>query len=187
MRSDSQEILLPWEEIDTILLDMDGTILDLNYDNHVWNQALPSAYAEKHSINEEAARSKLIGHMQEIHGTIDFYSFPYWAQYTGLDITALHRRFTELIQFRPGAKAFLNWAKAKKKKTIIATNAHPESIQIKNEISALSSHVNHITSSHQYECPKETPEFWDRLQIEHQFDKAKTIFIDDKSILNLTS
>ena len=181
MRSDSQEILLPWEEIDTILLDMDGTILDLNYDNHVWNQALPSAYAEKHSINEEAARSKLIGHMQEIHGTIDFYSFPYWAQYTGLDITALHRRFTELIQFRPGAKAFLNWAKAKKKKTIIATNAHPESIQIKNEISALSSHVNGITSSHQYECPKETPEFWERLQIEHQFDKAKTIFIDDNA------
>ena len=181
MWSDSQEILLPWEEIDTILLDMDGTILDLNYDNHVWNQALPSAYAEKHSLNEEAARSKLIGHMQEIHGTIDFYSFPYWAQYTGLDITALHRRFTELIQFRPGAKAFLNWAKAKKKKTIIATNAHPESIQIKNEISALSSHVNHITSSHQYECPKETPEFWERLQIEHQFDKAKTIFIDDNA------
>ena len=126
---------------------MDGTILDLNYDNHVWNQALPSAYAEKHSINEEAARSKLIGHMQEIHGTIDFYSFPYWAQYTGLDITALHRGFTELIQFRPGAMAFLKWAKTKKKETIIATNAHPESIQIKNEVSALSSHVNHITSS----------------------------------------
>ena len=55
MRSDAQEILLPWDDIDTILLDMDGTILDLNYDNHVWNQALPSAYAEKHSINEEAA------------------------------------------------------------------------------------------------------------------------------------
>ena len=181
MRSDSQEILLPWDDIDTILLDMDGTILDLNYDNHVWNQALPSAYAEKHFINEEAARSKLIGHMQEIHGTLDFYSFPYWAQYTGLDISALHRGFTELIQFRPGAKAFLNWAKAKKKKTIIATNAHPESIRIKNEISALSSQVNHITSSHQYECPKETHEFWERLQIEHHFDKAKTIFIDDNA------
>ena len=111
MRPDSQEILLPWDDIDTILLDMDGTILDLNYDNHVWNQALPSAYAEKHSISEEAARSKLIDHMQEIHGTIDFYSFPYWAQYTVLDITALHRGFTELIQCRPGAKAFLKWAK----------------------------------------------------------------------------
>ena len=181
MQSDSQEILLPWDELDTILLDMDGTILDLNYDNHVWNQALPCAYAEKHSIDETAARSKLTGHMQEIHGTIDFYSFPYWAQYTKLDIKALHRDFTELIQFRPGAKAFLNWAKAKKKKTIIATNAHPESIQIKNEISALSSYVNHITSSHQYECPKETPKFWERLQIEHQFDKAKTIFIDDNA------
>ena len=181
MRPDSQEILLPWDDIDTILLDMDGTILDLNYDNHVWNQALPSAYAEKHSINEETARSKLIDHMQEIHGTIDFYSFPYWAQYTGLDITALHRGFTELIQFRPGAMAFLKWAKTKKKETIIATNAHPESIQIKNEVSALSSHVNHITSSHQYGYPKETPEFWENLQAEHQFNKAKTLFIDDNA------
>ena len=181
MQSDSKEILLPWDELDTILLDMDGTILDLNYDNHVWNQALPCAYAEKHSIDETAARSRLTGHMQEIHGTIDFYSFPYWAQYTKLDIKALHRDFTELIQFRPGAKAFLKWARANKKNTIIATNAHPESIQIKNEISALFKHVNHITSSHQYGCPKETTEFWERLQTEHQFDKAKTIFIDDNA------
>ena len=185
MQSDSREILLPWDEIDTILLDMDGTILDLNYDNHVWNQALPSAYAAKCSIDEEAARSRLNDHMHEIHGTINFYSFPYWTQYTGLDIKALHRGFIDLIQFRPGAKAFLNWAKRNNKATIIATNAHPESIQIKNEISGLSSYVSQIASSHDYKCPKEKSEFWEKLQAEYQFDKANTIFMDDnESVLD---
>src|SRR5690606_507131 len=27
---------LPWNQIDTVLLDMDGTLLDLHFDNHFW-------------------------------------------------------------------------------------------------------------------------------------------------------
>jgi len=37
-----------WSEIDTILLDMDGTLLDLNFDLHFWMEYLPLVLANKH-------------------------------------------------------------------------------------------------------------------------------------------
>ena len=40
-------LLLPWSGIDTILLDMDGTLLDLHYDNHFWQVYVPEKFAEK--------------------------------------------------------------------------------------------------------------------------------------------
>ena len=43
--------LIDWEEIDTILLDMDGTLLDLNYDLHFWLEHLPLIYASQHQIS----------------------------------------------------------------------------------------------------------------------------------------
>ena len=30
-----------WQEIDTVLLDMDGTLLDLHYDNYFWLTHIP--------------------------------------------------------------------------------------------------------------------------------------------------
>ncbi len=181
MRSKNSQITIPWDEIETILLDMDGTLLDLNYDNFVWNQALPAAYARKHSMKLDNARSALINHMQEIHGTIEFYSFSYWTEYTKLDIVELHRRYVDLIEFRPGASEFLAWAKRSNKTTIIATNAHPDSIKVKDEVSNISGLVDHLVSSHQYGCPKETPGFWQNLKKDYYINKSRSIFIDDNA------
>ena len=173
--------LIPWEEIDTILLDMDGTLLDLNFDNHVWNSALPRAFAEKHNVGFENAASTLVNHMREIMGTIEFYNFDYWSEYTQLDITDLHRQYRDLVKYRPGAEAFLRWAKEANKTTILATNAHPESIKIKDEVVRISEMVDHVISSHQYDYPKETPNFWTQLKKELDFDEARSVFIDDNA------
>ena len=32
-----------WAHIDTVLLDLDGTLLDLAYDNHFWLEIVPAA------------------------------------------------------------------------------------------------------------------------------------------------
>jgi 5'-nucleotidase len=32
-----------WREIDTVLLDMDGTLLDLEFDSHFWLSLVPQA------------------------------------------------------------------------------------------------------------------------------------------------
>ena len=42
-----------WENIETVLLDMDGTLLDLHFDNHFWLQHVPVCYAEKHGLSHE--------------------------------------------------------------------------------------------------------------------------------------
>ena len=50
---------LPWSEIDTVLLDMDGTLLDLHFDNHFWLEFLPQRYAELHGISPAMAELEL--------------------------------------------------------------------------------------------------------------------------------
>ena len=37
--------MIDWDRIDTVLLDMDGTLLDLHYDNTLWNELLPARYS----------------------------------------------------------------------------------------------------------------------------------------------
>ena len=43
--------MIPWHEIDSVFLDMDGTLLDLHFDNHFWREHVPLRYAEKHNID----------------------------------------------------------------------------------------------------------------------------------------
>ena len=50
---------LPWPDIDTVLLDMDGTLLDLHFDNHFWLELLPQRYAELHGISRAMAELEL--------------------------------------------------------------------------------------------------------------------------------
>ena len=45
-------------DIDTVLLDMDGTLLDLHYDNHFWLEHLPQRYAELHGISRAGETAK---------------------------------------------------------------------------------------------------------------------------------
>jgi FMN phosphatase YigB (HAD superfamily) len=52
-------VLPPWEAIDTVLLDMDGTLLDLRFDNYFWMEFLPERYAERHGLTPEQARAVL--------------------------------------------------------------------------------------------------------------------------------
>ena len=42
--------MINWHDIDTVLLDLDGTLLDLHFDNYFWCQHLPLCYARRHGI-----------------------------------------------------------------------------------------------------------------------------------------
>ncbi|MDG2278575.1 MAG: HAD hydrolase-like protein [Pseudomonadales bacterium] len=172
-------IQIKWDQIDVAFLDMDGTLLDLNYDNQVWNVAVPSAYAKKESMDLDQARLSLFQHMAKIRGSIDFYSFDYWAAYTGLDIFALHREKADLVAYRPGALAFLRWLKAIGKKVILATNAHPGSLLVKDERLNISAEVDAVVSSDQFNVPKEDMSFWLGMQKIQPFDPVRALFIDD--------
>ena len=88
---------LDWQNIDTVLLDVDGTLLDLHYDNFVWDQRVPEAYANLNQLPLPDAKHQLFEQMRVVHGTIDFYSFDFWSEQTGLDITDLHQQESRRI------------------------------------------------------------------------------------------
>lgn len=39
--------MLAWQEIDTVLLDMDGTLIDLHFDNYFWQRLVPERWGQE--------------------------------------------------------------------------------------------------------------------------------------------
>jgi putative hydrolase of the HAD superfamily len=168
-----------WSEISTVLIDMDGTILDLHFDNHFWLEHLPLRYSEKMSISIEEAKDKLKNDYLAVVGTIDWYCLDYWAERTQMPIKALKREIQHLIELRSDAKNFLLALKASGREVIMVTNAHPESLSLKIERTQLDQYFDVLYSTHEFGVTKESQLLWQRLQAKQGFDCDKTLFIDD--------
>lgn len=171
--------MITWQSIDTVLLDMDGTLLDLKYDNRVWSELLPRAYAESRGISVEQAGADLMTHMKKILGSMNFYRFDYWRDFTGLNMVHLHQQATELIEFLPSAQAFLAALVQANKRAIVVTNADRQSLEVKEPVLQLAAKVDKVISSHDYGAPKEEHAFWRALAADIRFDPERTLFIDD--------
>lgn len=171
--------MLDWAKISTVLLDMDGTILDLHFDQHFWLQHLPQQLSQAQGISLEQAKQQLTQHYQRVSGTIDWYCLDYWVEQTGLDIRALKRDIQHLIQLRTDAVAFMQALRTSGRKIILVTNAHPDSLSLKIERTALDQYFDKLYSTHEFGVTKESQLLWQRLQQKQSFDLANTLFVDD--------
>jgi len=171
--------MIDWHEVDTVLLDMDGTLLDLRFDNHFWQEHLPERFAQLRKLSLEEAKAELFPHMARVEGTIDWYCLDYWSQALGVDIVALKREVGHLIGFRPKADAFLAALAEAGKRRVLVTNAHRDSLALKCERTELHKHVDAVISSHDFRVPKENPAFWEHLRGVEQFDPSRTALLDD--------
>ncbi|MFP5340811.1 MAG: GMP/IMP nucleotidase, partial [Gammaproteobacteria bacterium] len=170
---------LPWPDIDTVLLDMDGTLLDLHFDNHFWLELLPQRYAELHGISRAMAELELAPLFNEHVGKLTWYCLDYWSRELNLPIREMKREIAELIALRPSADEFLAALRQAGKRVVLITNAHRDSLSLKLEKIELAPWFDRLISSHDYGYPKEEAQFWYALRQDLEFDPSRTLFIDD--------
>ncbi len=170
---------LPWEDIDTVLLDMDGTLLDLHFDNQFWLSHVPRRFAETRGIPLEQARETLLARYKAKAGTLDWYCVDYWTGELGLDIARLKQEIEHLIAVHPHVVPFLLAVRGARKRTVLVTNAHHKSITLKMRRTGIQRYLDAVVSSHTLGLPKERHGFWDRLQAVEPFDPGRTLLIDD--------
>ena len=170
---------LAWRDIDTVLLDMDGTLLDLHYDNHFWLELLPQRYAEHHGISRAMAELEIQPLFERHAGSLNWYCLDFWSAELKLPIRELKRQSAELIALRPDADTFLAALKQAGKRVILITNAHRDSLSLKLERVALAPYFERMISSHDYGFAKENQQFWSALRADTGFDPARSLFIDD--------
>ncbi len=168
-----------WNAIDTVLLDMDGTLLDLHFDNHFWLEHVPRRYAELRGISVAAAKKELERRYRSVEGTLDWYCLDYWSRELGLDIPLLKAEVEHLIRVHPQVPEFLDLLQAAGKTRVLVTNAHQKSLQLKMHKTALGDRLDLVVSAHDLGLPKENPAFWERLRRRVRFDPRRTLFVDD--------
>ena len=170
---------LPWRDIDTVLLDMDGTLLDLHYDNHFWMEHLPQRYADLHGVSRAMAELEMAPLFEQNAGTLNWYCLDFWSAELKLPLRELKLETAHLISLRPDAETFLMAIKQAGKRVIMITNAHRDSLSLKMERVQLAPYFERMISSHDYGFAKENAQFWDALHADIAFEPGRSLFIDD--------
>ncbi|HYW03274.1 MAG TPA: GMP/IMP nucleotidase [Gammaproteobacteria bacterium] len=168
-----------WSRIDTVLLDMDGTVLDLHFDNHFWTEHLPKRWAESRGMAPAAARDELMAMITRVAGTLDFYCLDYWRARLGLDLVALKREIADGIRMLPHARRFLEALRASGRRSVLVTDCHRDALTLKLERTGLADLVDAVYCSHDHGLPKEDDAFWRALRRAEPFDPARTLLLDD--------
>ena len=171
--------MIEWNKIDTVLLDMDGTLLDLNFDNHFWQEFVPLKFAEKSGISLAAAKLQLEPRFKSMQGKLEWYCLDYWSRVLELDIAGLKAEISGLIAVLPHVTEFLEKVRQSSRRVILVTNAHRDSLGLKMDKTCLQPFFDAIISSHDFGLAKEQAGFWLSLQKQHPFDKKKTLLVDD--------
>ena len=161
------------------MLDMDGTILDLAFDNYMWLEHVPEHFASANGIEPEEARRRLYAKFEEMLGRLEWYCLDHWSEYLNLDVARLHRDLNDRIGYLPGAKDFLEKVSRDDLRVVLVTNSHLEVLEIKDEVTGLTNYFDAVYSSHSFGAPKENQDFWTALRAEEDFDPATTLFVDD--------
>ena len=179
MNRDGKRAAVDWQEIDTVLLDMDGTLLDKHFDDYFWEEHVPEVYARENKMNFWDAYDELMGRYKSKEGTLAWTDLDYWSNELGLRIAEMKTMMNHLIQVHPFVIDFLKFCREKKKKVYLVTNAHSKTLAIKMATTEIESYFDAIVCSEEIGVAKEDVEFWERLETKLQIDKKRCLLADD--------
>ncbi len=168
-----------WSEIDTILLDMDGTLLDKYFDDHFWEEYVPQIFARTHKLSPKDAKTALMERYRKVESTLQWCDLDYWSEQLGLNIPQMKCDIDHLIKIHPYVITFLEYVKSINKHVCLVTNAHPKTLNIKMHKTGIAHHFDSIVCAEEIGCAKEQPEFWQKLEDHLQYDKQRTLLADD--------
>lgn len=180
-RQNATQWILPidWGQIDTVLLDMDGTLLDRHFDDHFWLEHVPNVYARSNGISRESAKDLLYRLFRSQENTLNWTDLDYWSDRLGLDIPLLKLEVEHLIDVHPHVVEFLLFLRRLGKGVHLVTNAHSKTLTLKLRKTRLSPYFTDIVSAHDLGLPKEDPHFWAQLQSRIPFDPSRTMLAED--------
>jgi FMN phosphatase YigB (HAD superfamily) len=176
---------LDWRDIDDVLLDMDGTLLDRHFDNFFFEEELPRRYAVKHGMEAGEAREKLFALYRTVEGELNWTDLHYWTKTLDIDVIAMTKEFDHMIGFLPHAEEFLRHLKTKGKRVHLVTNANMAGVAIKVAKTGLDRHVHRIVDAFEVGYLKMRSEYWPICQRLLGFEPKRTLYLDDdESCLN---
>ncbi|VXA58068.1 Haloacid dehalogenase [Acinetobacter proteolyticus] len=161
------------------MFDMDGTLLDLAFDDFIWNHCLPERHAQVHQYTLEQSQQTLFQFYQQHKHTLSWYSSAHWTAKVGVDVLQLQYEHREKIRARAGCHQLLQQLNAQGYRCWLLTNADLAGLQLKLENVELSPYFELMISSEELGHAKEEVAFWQKLQQRHPFAPAQAVFIDD--------
>jgi 5'-nucleotidase len=170
-----------WNEIDTVLLDLDGTLLDLAFDSRFWHEHVPAHFAAAQALSIADARTNLAPRFKAVENTLNWYCVEYWSRELGLDILEMTRADSARIRWLPGAEAFLQRLRAARKRVVLLTNSHPRLVAEKDARTGFVKYFDAVHSSHTFGAPKEDQKFWTAVRKVEPFDPDRSLFVDDNA------
>ena len=168
-----------WTRIQVVLLDMDGTLLDLRFDNYFWTEFIPQQYGAARGLALHEAQAELRPRFAAHQGTLKWYCTDHWSQQLGLNIAALKHEAREHIRFLPGAESFLIAVRQMGRRVVLVTNAHLDACAVKFQHTGLEKYLDEVVSSHSLDYPKEEAGFWTRLEKHIGLMREQALFADD--------
>jgi putative hydrolase of the HAD superfamily len=171
--------LVDWNQVQDVLLDMDGTLLDRHFDNFFFEEELPRRYAAKEGLQFEASRDRLMAMYRSVEGELAWTNLEYWTGRVGIDIVGMHHELEHMIGFLPGAQQFLKAVRAEGKRIVVLTNAHHTGVAVKSGKTGLDRYVDRIVDAFEVGYLKMRPEYWPACRRLVGFDPSRSLYVDD--------
>ncbi len=170
---------LNWTDIDDVLLDMDGTLLDRHFDNFFFEEELPRRYGKLHGLPFDQSRRTLMAMYRSVEGELAWTDLHYWTDRIGIDVVAMTKELDHMIGFLSGAEEFLQTLRRLKKRVTVVTNAHASGVSIKVAKTGLDRFVDRIVNAFEVGYLKMRPEYWPGCQRILGFDPSRSLYMDD--------
>ena len=170
---------LDWNDVNTVLLDMDGTILDRHFDDHFWLEHVPMRWAALNRTTLDYAREHLYALFRSQENTLNWTDLDYWSDRLGLDIPRLKHEVDHLIAVHPHVVEFLLFLRHQGKIIWLVTNAHSKTLDLKMKKTRLGPYFDGVISAHQVGLPKEDDRFWGQLQRFIDYRPESTLLGED--------